>query len=247
MKAKDILLVSVAGSVVAPVAASAADLPVKAAPQAAPAVAVAPSWAGPYLGVHAGVAWHKAKAEQPGNYYGSIHFSDTKTGFAGGGLVGYNLQSGAIVAGLEADLSGLDAKVSGKQPAQGATNSFSSDMDWMATLRARLGIANGNLLTFITAGVAWADIKNKFILQSCCTFAGTTTWTDDKTRTGIVLGGGFDYMFTPNWIGRIEGLWADFGKHSINDGKGNAVGSTQKNTTFKNKVVVVRGALLYKF
>jgi len=257
MKAKGILLASVAGTVVAPVAAGAADMPVKAAPKPAAApVVVAPSWVGPYIGVHAGAVWHKARADTTGTYYGPQHLSDTKVGFIGGGLIGYNLfQSGALVAGLEADISGLSAKATDTDILSccgGIPNiaryKLESDIDWMVTLRARLGLlAAQNLLVFVTGGVAWADINNKLTYRDCC-FSGSMNWTANKTKTGPVVGGGIDYLFSPNWIGRVEGLWASFGKTRTSDWTGghDTNGST-KATTFKNSVVIARGALIYKF
>jgi outer membrane immunogenic protein len=259
-KAKSVLLASVAGTMAAPMA-NAADMPVKAQPKAAaaPAIAMAPSWAGLYLGVHAGATWHKASVDQPDAYYSPLHFSDTKTGFIGGGLIGYNLQSGMVVYGLELDISGLDAKTSdsdivffgpgGNSGSPMVKRTWESDIDWMSTARVRLGLATGNLLTFITGGVAFADIHDKVTVSNIQPFflPGSTTWSENKIKTGPVLGGGFDYMFSPNWIGRVEGLWADFGKTTITKGHGNYIGNNNKTTTFKNQLVVVRGALAYKF
>jgi len=256
MKAKGILLASVAGTIVAPVAAHAADMPVKAAPKpvAAPVV-VAPSWAGLYVGVHAGAAWHKAKADSNGYYEPKL--SDTKTGFAGGGLIGYNLQSGIVVYGVEADITGLNGKATdfkwvgdGSQAAtRDAKYDFQSKIDWMATLRARLGVTTGNLLIYVTGGVAWAEINNKLTYTDHCCFGGARmTWSDNKTKTAPVFGGGFEYMFSPNWIGRVEGLWADFGTSDKIKMKSRDFPTiSSKTTTFNNKVTVVRGALSYKF
>jgi outer membrane immunogenic protein len=254
MKAKSVLLASVAGTMAAPMA-NAADMPVKAQPRptAAPAIAMAPSWAGLYLGVHAGAAWHKAKADSPNTYY-SPNLSDTKTGFAGGGLIGYNMQFGSIIAGAEADITGLSAKVKQSEAESccgglpGGKYTHESNIDWMATLRARLGVTTGNLLIFVTGGVAWADIDNKLTYRGGGVFGGSTqTWSVSQTKTGPVFGGGFDYMFSPNWIGRVEALWADFGKTSTSKVGGSLPSLHTKTTTFNDSVVIVRGALAYKF
>ena len=246
MKAKKILLASVAGTVVAPAAATAADMPVKAAPKAVAApVAVAPSWAGLYLGVHAGAAWHKAKADTNGTYYGDQHLSDKKSGFIGGGLIGYNLQSGIFVYGVEADISGLSAKATAFQDSPVSRESIDSDIRWMATARARLGLATGNLLTFVTGGVAFADIRNTWTYQEdCC----SVKWSESKVKAGPVFGVGAEYMFSPNWTARVEGLWANFGESTVRIGRSSGGGTvSDKPTTFKNRVTVVRGALNYKF
>ena len=56
----------------------------------------------------------------------------------GGVHVGYNWQSGARVFGVEGDVS------------------FGDGLDYLASLRARLGYAHDNLLLYVTAGVAFA-------------------------------------------------------------------------------------------
>src|SRR5262245_24825592 len=86
--------------------ASAADMPVKARP----VVVAAPSWAGFYLGASLGAVWHEVE-------YADFSFGPgptaegRKAGIIGGGHIGYNLQSGNIVYGVEADISGSSAKV----------------------------------------------------------------------------------------------------------------------------------------
>ena len=82
----------------------AADLPVKA-PAPPPLPPVVWSWAGPYIGIHGGIVSHRGKLEDDGLLAGvenslSTH-SVTKTGGIFGGHAGYNLQSGAIVYGIE--------------------------------------------------------------------------------------------------------------------------------------------------
>ena len=71
-----------------------------------------------------------------------------KTGFIGGGQIGYNYQSGISVFGVEADAAWLNVKSSttlGFDPffvgkgINAAT--FSSSIDWLVTARARAGIA----------------------------------------------------------------------------------------------------------
>jgi opacity protein-like surface antigen len=61
-------------------------------------------------------------------------------GFVGGLNLGYNWQSGSLVLGVEGDVSmngGLD--------------------DYLASLRARIGLARGNTLFYATGGIAYRD------------------------------------------------------------------------------------------
>jgi outer membrane immunogenic protein len=249
MKVKSILLASVAGSAVAPMA-NAADLPAKAGPQVAPIVAAVPSWAGFYMGVNAGVAWQKARAS---NYYGinPTKVVDSDAGFIGGGQIGYNWQSGGAVYGLEADFSGLTGSVSKTlQTDVLHTDSLHSDINWMATFRGRLGLAAGtNTLLYVTGGVALADIRNRLTYSDI--FGNDITWTSKKTKSGSVIGFGVEQMFAPNWTARLEGLLASFGRTNVQEATSNRIGvfsTTGSNATeFKNEVVIVRAALNYRF
>ena len=95
-------------------------MPVKAAPAA---VAAAPSWSGFYVGLFAGYGWGRAKATAPFdsntgffyNFLGNAYAFDAD-GFFGGGTVGYNMQSGAIVFGLEGEVGYLGLKGSAIEP-----------------------------------------------------------------------------------------------------------------------------------
>ena len=255
MKTTGVLLATVAGTIVAPVA-NAADMPIKVqrGATAAPVVAAVPSWAGLYVGVHAGVAMHRAQAHHDGGYYGSslLNLENTKTGFIGGGQIGYNLQFGNVVVGVEGDVSGLDGKTKAASTfftnTPFASNSTAtSEINWMATARARLGLTTGNLLVFVTGGVAWAEIENNW-RENIINYNTGATWSEKKTKTAPVFGVGAEYMFTPNWTGRLEALFADFGDTTINTGHFDSSSYTPgEPTTFKNRVMVVRGALNYKF
>src|SRR5262245_11331209 len=107
------LLVTVSAAALS-TGALAADMPVKA-----PAPVVVPwSWTGFYVGAHAGVAWNRAAFADIGDDTGSIFaaplgldfWKPSHAGFMGGGQIGYNLQSGNMVYGVEADFSGVGGK-----------------------------------------------------------------------------------------------------------------------------------------
>ena len=77
--------------------ALAADLPVKA--PIAPPVPV-PTWTGFYVGLHAGYGWSDVDWQE-----GGFSASHSGEGALAGGQVGFNLQAGRLVYGIEADLS----------------------------------------------------------------------------------------------------------------------------------------------
>ena len=112
MKKKGFLLATAAtGAAAFAPGAMAADMPLKAPRQVV--VPPAASWAGFYIGGHAGVAWHQAHNSNSYNRlrsFGPDELSANKTGFIGGGQIGYNWQSGNFVFGVEADGSWLSVK-----------------------------------------------------------------------------------------------------------------------------------------
>src|SRR5262249_3764244 len=117
---------------------------IKDGPYLAPSVAATPfSWTGFYLGAHAGYGWSNVDWQ-------GLSDSLEGSGWLAGGQIGYNWQRGALVFGLEADASGnwMDGSRAG--------NTY--EIDWQASIRARLGLAvnNNRTLLYTTGGVAWA-------------------------------------------------------------------------------------------
>jgi outer membrane immunogenic protein len=107
-------IVLAAGVAVAALAAGgglrAADLPIKA--RVAPPAAVASSgWAGPYIGLFGGYGFGRARATEPTDpnlffpfYNGTdVPYSFEAPGFFAGATVGFNMQSGGLVYGLEGE------------------------------------------------------------------------------------------------------------------------------------------------
>ncbi len=87
-----------------------------------------------------------------------------------------------------------------------APDSYETQANWEASVRGRLGYAFQNWLVYATGGVAWMNIKEIYNSP----FFGVSE-TFENTRTGWTAGGGIEYAFAPNWVGRIEYRFADFG------------------------------------
>jgi outer membrane immunogenic protein len=209
---RHILLASVS-AIALTCGAQAADLPVKAPPPPP----VIWSWAGPYLGIQGGVVSHRGEFDDPDGFLTGAFtavppatFRATKTGAIFGGHVGYNLQSGSIVYGLEGDFSGLWAK--GHTARADEPTSFANfNVNWLATIRARLGVAVANAtLLYVTGGVAFGDVRN----HAGVTALGTNMVVD-KVKTGWTVGGGIEHMFARNWTARAEVRYADLGNTAV--------------------------------
>jgi hypothetical protein len=112
-------------------------------------------WSGLYGGVNAGAGAFTGMAMDWG--YDALDEPDGDidlNGFAGlaGVQAGYNWQSGNAVYGVEADWAwtGFDEEWLHYD----GDDYVKAQMDWLATLRGRLGLAAGNALGYVTGGLA---------------------------------------------------------------------------------------------
>jgi outer membrane immunogenic protein len=204
--------------------AHAAELPVKAPPVAPVAPVI--NWTGFYVGAQIGGASFDPSChtsnfpeEDPCFNDGEGHSGSLSSGSVlGGGRVGYDYQWGKVVWGVvgQFDWTDLNNSVHATFPfiSTGSTASAGEKIDWLASVRGRVGWAFDSVLFYATGGVAWTDIKTSasFIDPSCpaCSFTSQSS----SRRTGAVAGGGFEYRFTPNVSVFGELLWYGFGTSS---------------------------------
>ncbi|MGO9174392.1 MAG: outer membrane protein [Rhodomicrobium sp.] len=174
---------------------------------AAPAV----SWAGFYVGAHVGGAWGSdAATVNDANPVDTTHpFSLDANGVFGGGQLGYNLQRGNIVFGIEADLGGMDlsgsalnSKIVNIIPFRtNASGGFYGDVT------GRLGYAFGPVLVYGKGGFAYFDGSAKVHVTDNASIPETAA----SGFTGWTAGGGVEYSLTPAWSVKAEYLHFDFG------------------------------------
>jgi outer membrane immunogenic protein len=200
-----LLLVSV-GLVALAVPASAADLRTRRPPPPAPApVVVAPafSWTGFYIGGHGGWAWAEKDWQFVGSGLSTSHQAD---GFLGGGQVGFNWQTGALVFGVEGQFSWADLEGSSACPNTAFT--CQTHINWLATATGRIGYAAANWLFYVKGGAAWID--DEFTATS-----GGVVFSGSHRPVGWTAGGGVEYGLTPNWSAKIEYNYMDFGSERV--------------------------------
>jgi outer membrane immunogenic protein len=173
--------------------AQAADLAARPYTKAPPVPYVAPTtWSGLYIGGFGGYGW----AGDRNSAAGSLGMS----GGFGGGTLGYNWQNGNVVFGLEADVAGGDISASAGVP---GVLWARSQIDAFGTVRGRIGVTpSPATLLYATGGYAWAN--NKLSVD-----VGGATASDSRTHSGWAVGAGLEYMFAPNWSGKIEYLYTD--------------------------------------
>lgn len=181
---------------------AAADLPARMAPPVyAPPPLPTFTWTGAYFGVNAGYAFdHQGKFRTQETLAATTVRSQelTSDGFTGGGQVGYNYQFGAgsgIVVGIEADASytDLDRSRTIAYPFDAPTSLFAttttyrSGLDYLGTVRGRVGYAFNQFMIYGTGGLAFGSVDNRV------TVAGIGAGQSDSTETGLAYGGGVEY------------------------------------------------------
>jgi outer membrane immunogenic protein len=225
----------------------AADLPVKAV---AKTKSVLFDWTGFYVGGHIGAARGESIFSPvtdfifPGFIFtppltavltrsGTLPgVTATNTNVVGGGQLGFNVQRGAIVYGLEGDIgpTGLRQSVSFSASSpfaagQTLTGTYSTAIDWMASLRARLGMTWDRLLAYATGGVAFVggEVKSSFTLTNSVPgiifpvpgSSGKTSAGDSFTKVGWTLGAGVEWAFGNAWTLAGEYRHFDFGRERV--------------------------------
>jgi outer membrane immunogenic protein len=204
------------------------------------------------------------------------------SGFIGGGQIGYNYQwSPHIVVGLEADFQGALERDSNT-----LTNTFSgpisvpgvgvlggagftvldyqTKIDWFGTVRLRAGYlwGNGNVLSYVTGGLAYGKVDLEGTSQVSGTSQGFTGFPVSVTQvighsqvnTGWVVGYGTEgKLLIPGWTWKIEGLYMDLGTLDTTGASGVATvpglsltaGQVTTHTHFTDGIL--RAGLNYKF
>ena len=142
--------------------------------------------------------------------------SETDSAFIGGGQIGYNHAFNKLVAGVEADFSGFDFW-SAKTPASsvadwGSDTRVVVEMNWLATVRGRLGVALDRWLLYGTAGIAFSDgeYRNHDFCNTVPLCGGGLINATGDMDAGWTVGGGAEFAWRPNWTLKAEYLFLRF-------------------------------------
>jgi outer membrane immunogenic protein len=232
--------------VAAPLAAQAADMPVKAVK----AVYAAHNWTGFYVGANAGYSWGPWDSTgflpgatvlpPPGPGGGSA--SPKVQGWLAGLQAGYNWQINNTVVGIEGDfqITGQRATLDWTTPPFGVVAVFPGfpvtnewKFPWFATLRGRIGYAKDTWLFYLTGGGAYGKAESTLTLP-------VLTLSDSKTKFGWTIGAGVEAALGRNWSAKLEYLYLDLGSVTFFETSGTPV--TSKITDH-----IVRVGLNYRF
>lgn len=201
------VLLAAAMAVVAGTPAWAADLG-RSRPYYAPPAAQLFNWTGFYVGGNAGWGWGSAMGSDPSGYLIGLQ-------------AGYNFQyASGLLTGVETDIaiSGIDGS--------GAGGNF--ELDYLGTVRGRVGYAMDRYLVFGAAGLAYGrgDVRVGGL-------------SNEQTHFGWTIGAGVEAMIAPNITARLEYLYADLGRETYQTVLG------PQRTSFEANIV--RMGMNYKF
>jgi outer membrane immunogenic protein len=189
---KRLLLAGAALSVAT--AATAADIPAR--PYAkGPAAVMSPA----YNGAMGGFGWD----------------SGNSSGGFGGGTIGYNWQFPAsqFVFGIEVDAAGAGIKDSlSADLGGGLVATEELKINSFGSVTGRAGFAMDAALIYAKGGYAWANRKDSVSVP------GLGSLSDSQTHAGFTLGGGLEYLFTPNWSAKGEYMYTSLGSKAYNLG-----------------------------
>ena len=172
------------------------------------------NWNGIYAGVHSGAAFDR--------FDGAAKKSRNEVLF--GGQLGYNMQLGNMVFGMEGDASMNGMSNSSRRRGAGT----SADMRYVSTLKARAGVAFDRVLVYGTGGLAYGNLKATDGLLS-----------KTKGKLGYVVGAGAEYGITDNLSAKLEYNYVSLGRQNFQFGNSRSrIGVTEH---------LVKAGLNYRF
>jgi outer membrane immunogenic protein len=136
-----------------------------------------------------------------------------------GAQVGYNWQAlrlgphSSVVLGLEADIQGTGMDddricvVNVFCPSD-STTTLSQKLPWFGTVRGRVGIANGPVMSYFTGGFAYGRVETLF------TTPGDPPAGFNENRGGYTIGSGVEAALGGSWTAKLEYLRVDLGSQT---------------------------------
>jgi len=134
------------------------------------------TWNGFYVGGLLGYGFGEAAGFEP-------------DGFLGGITAGINYQVDAFLFGAEADVAAAGINEEGIED---------YDIDWVGTVRGRIGYAFDRFVVYGTGGFAWTNAE----------YDGAGT--DSNFHGGWTVGAGLEAAITSNVSAKVEYLYMDF-------------------------------------
>ena len=174
----------------------------------------------------------------------SGNISNNQNGFIGGFQTGYNYQfRDRLVLGLETDIQGSNIRGGGNHTGfgsnvNGVNNAtatsiggvqISSGVDWLGTVRGRLGyLWNPSLLIYGTGGLSYGGVHANVTNQAYTFYLDKTlpdfeqgnqpffgASSSSQTLVGWNAGGGVEWMASSRWSVKAEALYWNLGNINV--------------------------------
>jgi outer membrane immunogenic protein len=156
------------------------------------------TWTGIYFGANIGGTW---VGERLIDSASGVSLHDDNAGFMGGIQLGYNYQIRNAVIGAEWDVDWMSFGHRGFSTLAAPIGVLqeSGDTHSVTTLAGRVGVVGESWLAYLKGGWGWAS-GNISIVNLTSGAVASVSATDD----GWLIGGGFEYALTANWLLKTE-------------------------------------------
>lgn len=260
------LLVSCAIVVIFGGVASAADMAVKAPP----VPVQTDDWSGWFVGANAGYSWGQTNVkytvgpnpasfgDPPFGNGGQLSAGLSSAAAVGGGQFAYNFEMQQWVFGIVADFdyrngSGQQTTLLNKLGGGlGDRVAFSTQQNWIGTVRGRVGYAPTNTwLLYVSGGLAYGRVSHSVMQGDAVnpTTLVANTLSDSGTRVGGAAGAGVEYALNRLWSIGVEYLFVDLGTDTLTAAPVVIQARQFPSTTaaFRDQSNIVRFNVNYKF
>jgi outer membrane immunogenic protein len=161
-------------------------------------------------------------------------FAPEAAGLTTGASLGFNMQLGSLVTGLEADFAVSSVSGTGRTAmhvsADDENATVTHELNWLSTFRGRIGYAYGSWLLYATGGLAVGEADMSYAM-TVPRFGDYASVTHTETKVGWTMGAGAEYSFGMFSI-RGEVLHFDLGEEVLS-AKGYFAGGGRSATTLK--------------
>lgn len=203
---------------------------------ALPGSASAQNWNGFYIGATGGYGWGTSAqtglipVPPPAPPPEDDARLNTRGGLIGGAL-GWNVQYGTWVFGIEGDYSYAAVK-GGSNVCSTLPSACGSRLESLGTVRGRVGAVFNDWMLYATGGWAFGEVSG----------FSTAKLSGDAMYNGWTVGAGLERRFAPQWSMKLEYLYTDLGNKDLYEA---AVPGFPENVAYK--VNTVRFGITYNF
>lgn len=182
-------------------AASAADLVISQPLVQDGYVDVGGNWDGVYMGGFVGYGWGTADDVYDWLILESGTAAFDLSGLLAGVALGANFTvTDGIVAGVVGDLAW--SGITGEDFSTDAVREAAFDVNWLGSVRGRLGLDGGAFLPYLTAGLAVANATQSL---------NGSEYIDTQTHIGWTVGAGVEFAVSPDMSVDLLYRYSDYG------------------------------------